>query len=378
MACLTPPGQGALATLGVCGPHAWEAARAVFRPRSGELPAEPSAGRFWLGRMGAEVADDVVLAVKRAGPSPWVEVHCHGGCQVVRFLTELLLGQGLRACTWQEFVRNTSDNSLSALAAAALAEAPTTRTAAVLLDQHAGALGRALHAALAALDRGEADEARRVVDELCRHTALGRHLTRPWRVVVAGAANVGKSSLVNALAGYQRSVVSPTPGTTRDVVTTRLAIDGWPVEVADTAGLREGGRPLEEEGMRRARATAAAADLCLWVLDAAAAPVWPDGSAGAVHLVVNKIDVPPAWDLGLANGALRVSALTGAGLGELCAAISGWLVPHPPAPGAAIAFTEALCTSVEEASRLLAGGAIAQTRRLLAALCAGEVPAPAA
>jgi tRNA modification GTPase len=67
---------------------------------------------------------------------------------------------------------------------------------------------------------------------------LGRHLTRPWRVVVAGAPNVGKSSLINALAGFTRTVVTAVPGTTRDVVATAAAIDGWPVELIDTAGLR--------------------------------------------------------------------------------------------------------------------------------------------
>jgi tRNA modification GTPase len=371
MACLTPPGQGALATLGVFGPRAWVAVRAVFRPRSAELPTAPIPGRFWLGRMGSEVADEVVLAVKRVEPIPWVEVHSHGGRQVVRFLTQLLLAQGLRQCTWQDFLCHTSDDRLSALAAAALAEAPTTRTAAILLDQHAGALGRALDAAVGALDAGNGDAAREVVEELRRHTALGRHLSRPWQMVVAGAANVGKSSLVNALAGYQRSVVSPTPGTTRDVVTTRLAIDGWPVEIADTAGLRSGGGALEAEGMRRARATAAAAALCLWVLDAGTAPVWPEGPGAAVHLVMNKIDLPPAWDLGQAQGAPQVSARTGAGLAELCAAISGWLVPHPPPAGAAVPFGEALCAGVEEAARLLSGGAVAQAGRLLAALRAG-------
>ena len=105
---------------------------------------------------------------------------------------------------------------------------------------------------------------------LARYAPLGRRLTAPWRVVVAGPPNVGKSSLVNALAGYQRSIVAPTPGTTRDVVTTRLAIDGWPVELADTAGVREATDALETQGVRLAREATAAADLCLWVLDASA------------------------------------------------------------------------------------------------------------
>jgi tRNA modification GTPase len=243
-----------------------------------------------------------------------------------------------------------------------LAEAPTARTAAILLDQHEGALPRALSEVVAALDRRAEPEAGRLLAELTRFREVGRHLTAPWRVVVAGAPNVGKSSLVNALAGYQRSVVAATQGTTRDVVTAPLAVDGWPVELADTAGLRPDAGSLEAEGIRRAEAEAAAADLCLWVLDASAPPVRPTLPSSPVRLVVNKVDLPPAWDLDQATGALRVSARTGAGLAELGQALSGWLVPEPPAPGAAVPFTASLCDQIEEAWRHLAAGRLVEAR----------------
>jgi tRNA modification GTPase len=369
VACLTPPGTAAIAVLGVRGPRSWEVVRRLFQPLSpanSGLPPEPEPGRVWLGRLGEGLSDQVVVTVPRfaaAAGGPWVEVHCHGGREVVRLLLDTFAAHGVSRCSWQELERHTADRPLQALAAAALAEASTLRTAAILLDQYQGALERALMEIVAALDGGDAAGAGRLLADLAGRTALGRHLTAPWRVTVAGAPNVGKSSLVNALAGYQRSVVAATPGTTRDVVTTALAVEGWPVEVADTAGLRTGSGQLEEEGIRRAQAALASADVCVWVLDASAPPAWPAAEAAAFRLVVNKVDLPPAWDLAQAAGAVHVSALTGAGLDELCRALGGWLVPEPPPPGAAVPFTPTLCARVEAAAQHLAAGRVAEARR---------------
>jgi tRNA modification GTPase len=368
VACLTPPGQAAIATLAVDGPHAWEAVRPLFRTRSGaELPVEALAGRILLGRLGLDVADDVVLTVKRAGPSQRLELHCHGGRTNVVFLLGLLQQCGLRVCDWRAFLRLSEPDALCAAAAVALADAPTARTAAILLDQYHGAFAAALDAVAMALDRGDVPAAAANLDALARRAALGRRLTAPWRVVVAGPPNVGKSSLVNALAGYQRSIVAATPGTTRDVTTTRLAIDGWPVELADTAGMREPKDALETEGMHRAREATRAADLCLWLLDAAAMPVRAEPGIDA-KLVVNKVDLPPAWDLDEAPAAIRVSALTGAGLPDLCAALSRWLVPEPPPAGAPVPFTAPLAYGVLAAWRCIHSGQIDESRRIVQSL----------
>ncbi len=372
MACLTPPGQGALATLGLCGPAAWQAARAVFRPRRGTLPSVPGPGRFWLGSMGDEVADAVVLAVRRIDPQPLLEIHSHGGREIVGFLSRLLLKQGVQPCSWEAFLQQIGDDPLRSRAAVALAHAPTYRTASILLDQHNGALGRELDAILAYLQAQDGEQAQRLLVELAGRSSVGLHLTQPWRVVVAGAPNVGKSSLVNALVGYQRSIVCETPGTTRDLVRTRIAIDGWPVELIDTAGLRAEGSELEEAGMEQARAAADGADLCLWILDAATGPVWPDVSIDGLRLVINKVDLAPAWDLGQVRDVVQVSARTGHGLQALCAALSGWLVAKGPPPGAGVPFSVAMIAPIEQAQRLLAAGCHAQASFVLEALRHGR------
>lgn len=356
VACLTPPGTSALATLALAGPRAWPLVRELFRPRRGSLPVEPEVNRPWLGRLGESVADDVVLCVRARAPEPCIEIHCHGGPEVIRLLLELFEAHGVRVCSWQELEAQAAD-PLHAAAVAALAEARTVRTASILLDQVHGAFRREEDSILAAWRAGARDSAGLGLQALVERVPLGRHLTVPWRVVVAGAPNVGKSSLVNALAGYARCVVSPLPGTTRDVVTTLIAVEGWPVELADTAGLREAEGHLEEQGMERARAVLASADLCLWVLDAAAPPVWPELGGERVRLVVNKCDLPAAWDLDTAGGAPRVSALTGAGLAELCAQLAAWLVPDPPEAGAAVPFTAALCDRVEQLWQAFQAGA---------------------
>jgi tRNA modification GTPase len=374
VACLTPPGTAAIATLALRGPRAWEVVRRLFRPRNPSgppLPAEPEAGQIWLGQLGETIRDEVVVTAGTTPAGPWVEVHCHGGREVIRLLLETFAGQGARVCSWQELERLTTERPLQALAAAAVAEARTTRTAAILLDQYHGALERALAAILAGLDQRDCGEAGQLLAELAARADLGRHLTASWRVAVAGAPNVGKSSLVNALAGYQRSIVAATPGTTRDVVTTALAIDGWPVELADTAGIRSGTDSLEEQGIHRAEAALGASDLCLWVLDASVAPVLPPPGAPRARLVVNKIDLEPAWDLDRAGDAVRVSALTGTGLADLCATLSRWLVPEPPPPRAAVPFTAALADRVEEAWQHFAAGREPEARQTLVAASSG-------
>jgi tRNA modification GTPase len=144
--------------------------------------------------------------------------------------------------------------------------------------------------------------------------------------VILGAPNAGKSSLMNALARRDVAIVSDEAGTTRDVIELHLDLGGYPVLLADTAGLRESGNKIETEGVRRALERAARADLKLIIIDGAVWPVIPDAIRAQIDssslLILNKADLLPS-PLQAASGhqLLAVSALSGAGLPELLAAL---------------------------------------------------------
>jgi tRNA modification GTPase len=332
VAVLTPPGSSAVAVLSVRGPRAWPVLQRLFRTSTGKPLDKPPTG-FVYGRLGDQAADEVILAA--VAPDTF-EVHCHGGRKIVAWLLGLLRENGIAERT---------DEVDGPDAWRLLPFARTTRTAGILLDQAHVAYDRA-----AEIVRVGGPDAESMRARLRRNVNVGRHLTEPWRVAIAGAPNAGKSSLLNAMAGYARSVVSSVPGTTRDAVSVTLAFDGWPVELTDTAGLRESGDELEEEGIGRAREAAGRSDLVIWVVDATGPrPDSIQAVAGAlgvaperIIVAFNKIDVAavPADEF---PETARVSAVTGAGLSELITRLVAVLIPDPPAPGDPVPFTPELC-----------------------------------
>ena len=341
---LTAPGVGAIATIEVRGPRAWELAKQLFTPAGKPLPESPEAGRFWFGNLGN---DEVVMAAcGLASPHCAIEVHCHGGPRVVRMVIDHFLACG---CIEEGNPRPQSEGF------DLLQHAPTLRTASILLDQVHGAFANEVSCILAMLESDPCAADARLHTLANLGNTVGRHLVEPWKVVIAGPPNVGKSSLVNALAGYQRAVVSEVAGTTRDAVSVRVAFDGWPVELIDTAGLRDA-EGLEAEGIERAQHELAAADLVLWVCDACEAE--SDVPSPGVLVVLNKLDLMPNREAG---EHLLVSAIAGHGVPELVTEIANWLVPHPPAPGASVPFTPRLVDLVEAARAAIVAGQLEVT-----------------
>jgi tRNA modification GTPase len=361
---LTPSGRGAVAVIGVAGSQATSVVNQFFVARNGRPLDEQPLSKLIYGHWGSED-----LIVFRRDESS-LEVQCHGGSQSVSAIVTDLVAAGSREIPWQEWVAGGNETSISTEAQIALAEAASFRTAEILLDQWHGALERELDAIGEQLQNGEQSTAEKRLAKLLSTAEFGQHLTRPWRVVIAGRPNVGKSSLINALVGYERAIVFDQPGTTRDVVTASTVIDGWPISLSDTAGLHGSEDEIEKAGMKLARERLATADLVLWMLDATQIDEpnalasgdgvinvesgIPEASAfgsaltlpAKQLLVLNKIDRVNAVEFA---GVIATSAVTGTGIDELLTAISNQLVPMVPAKGDAVLFTERQKVAVTDA-----------------------------
>ena len=351
---LTPPGRGAIATVLLSGATATATVAKLFSPAAGHDFAEVPIGRILFGRWGAGEE----LVVCRRGDDE-IEVHCHGGQAAVEAVLASLADFGCRTVGWPTALGRQLD-PIAAEAVQWLARATTLRAATILLDQYHGALRQELDQCATLLDSSDEDSwraAEQRLHMLRQRSRIGRHLVEPFQVVIAGKPNVGKSSMINSLIGYQRSIVSPQPGTTRDVVSARTAFAGWPVELSDTAGLHGGAEPLEAAGMDLAVKRFTVADLRVAVFDAS--QLWDDDDETFVArwpdaiLVYNKIDVGRPAEA--RPRGIETSALTGLGIKELIEAIGDRLVPDTPPAGAAIPFAAshelAIVTAVDLCQR---------------------------
>jgi tRNA modification GTPase len=343
-ALATPPGRGAIAILRLSGPRTDAALGALgaggLKPRLASLRT--------LRHDGAAI--DQALVLRFPGPNSYTgedcaELHLHGGRAVVDAASGALISLGLRPAEPGEFTRRAFENGrmdlAQAEAVADLIDAETTAQAGQALGQLDGALSqtyvgfrrdllKALALVEAEIDFPDEDvpdnlarTAGPVLDALAADLRAsladadrGRRVREGYRIVLIGETNAGKSSLFNALVEREAAIVTPVAGTTRDVLDAELVIGGYAVTLSDTAGLRDSDDLVEAEGVRRARARAAAADLRLWVR----APGDSDGVAAEFARADDLVVLTKA-DLGAQNVSaaqvLTVSTTTGEGLGAL-------------------------------------------------------------
>lgn len=366
------PGRAGVAVIRVSGPGAGSVLNLMAAPRPKPRIA---AGRRIVHPSTGELLDRGVI-LWFPGPKSFTgedvaELQLHGSIAVVRaVLGALAVIPGCRSAEPGEFARRAFDNGKIDLAQAEgladLIEAETEAQRRQAVRQAAGALSSLYESWRASLIEATAlvesaidfsDEgdiafdafasARAVIQSLVpnirRHLADGHRgeiLRSGFRVVLAGPPNVGKSSLLNALARRDAAIVSEEAGTTRDVIEVHLDLAGLPVIVSDTAGIRETGGSIEREGIRRSLASAADADLIVWLTDIhAPEPLLPDEirqAADRTLLVLNKTDLAiGAPQPTLPDDMIAISVKTGAGLDLLTTrigAIAAARIGNPDEP----------------------------------------------
>lgn len=356
----TPPGEGGVGIIRLSGPRAVDLLTAVFR---GKLPpSRMLSHRLYHGHLvsGDQLPVDEVLAVIMRAPRSYtgedvVEVHCHGGTQIMRGVLDVFLDAGARIADPGEFTRRAFLNGRLDLAQAEavieIIRSRSARASRVALEHLDGHLSRRIHAFSAqckdslvlleahidfaddevgSLDLasllGPLRQLSRSMSDLAGSFDAGRALRDGISVLILGRPNVGKSSLMNALLGESRAIVTEVAGTTRDVLEERLVLAGFPVRLIDAAGVRDTDDPVEREGVRRARDKAAAADLILMVVDGSCPLGEEDFLAMQLCreektlLIVNKSDQCQLCDLQSLTGfssRVAVSAKHGFGLEAL-------------------------------------------------------------
>jgi tRNA modification GTPase len=400
------PPPAAVAVIRISGPHARFGLETLIR----RLPEPRRASLAKLRDPATGAVLDEGLALWFPGPrsetgEDMVELHLHGGRAVIAAtLAALARLDGFRPAGPGEFTRRALENgrmdltAVEGLADLIFAETEAQRRQAV--RQLQGALGARVEAwrkrlidSMAMVEAridfsDEADvpedllgpalaAAQALREEILGALAddrRGERLRDGLTIAIAGPPNAGKSSLLNRIARREAAIVSPYPGTTRDVIEVHLDLDGYPATVLDTAGIRDPEDPVEQEGVRRALARAHAADLVLWVVDAGlehqAAPSPPNADPGAVWMIRNKIDLLPAESKSAVapdrsgRRTFAISVQTGGGIDTLLVALAQHaaevFVLGEPSIVTRARHRAALTETVEALDRAMAQGARGQ------------------
>jgi tRNA modification GTPase len=417
-AIATPPGEGGIGIIRLSGEKAIDIASAVFVGSGGRTVRDYKTHTLHHGELRApdtgERIDEVLVAVMKAPRSytceDVVELHCHGGPLGLRLGLEALIRSGARLAEPGEFTKRAFLNGRLDLAQAEavidLIRARSQTGLRVALEQLRGVLSDELSRIREGLTRllveieagidfsdegitfispqalaaGIEKVAERVT-RLIQTAEDGRILREGVTAALVGRPNVGKSSLLNALARADRAIVTPIPGTTRDILEEFVNVRGIPVRLQDTAGLRETQDIVEREGVRRTHDALDRAELVLVVLDGSA-PLDPEDrrtlellQEKAAVLVVNKADLTPRVEPADLKGftesrrTVWTSATTGAGLDELRDAIRDTVLTQGLEPSEAVLITHLRHRSALERAKGSLDQALVSVQRHMAAEC---------
>ncbi len=375
---LTSNAPAAIAVIELAGPTAFSVLSSHWSPKT-ETDTEWSMNRIRLGEWRNLVdrsQEEVVTC--RTGEFSF-ELVCHGGKQAASRILRDLQSSGVEidASPFSEApLRTTIGQMLShrsawdALLPANILRAAhedirfalTERTTAILLDQMRGALITEIARVQSLVEKGCISDAVAGLERLMDSYSVGKHLIHPYRVVLAGPPNVGKSSLMNALLGYRRSIVHDQAGTTRDAIQSNFYVHGWPILLSDTAGIRESNEEVEQQGIVKSRSQLQYADLVLLLVDAAQDGIevyyaLMESTLASTLFVETKTDLaetqrdaPNAKDSALeglkarihrqGEKLLRTSAVTREGIDPLMDAMIERLVRYPLSPFQAVLFRE--------------------------------------
>ena len=360
----TPPGEGGVAIVRLSGPDAENCLAGFFVGK--RSPSQMVSHHLYHGRLcrpDGVLIDEVLVTIMRAPRSYTgenvVEIHCHGGSRVMSSILDLFMSTPVRLARPGEFTERAFLNGkldlAQAEAVADIIQARSERACRVALGQLDGRLSQLIYRfadqlkdiltlveahvdfpddEVGALDQGAvAEQLSALSGEMSRLADsfdTGRALREGISVLILGRPNVGKSSLMNALLGQSRAIVTAIPGTTRDTLEEQMVLGGFPVRLIDAAGVRSTDDPVEHEGVRRASEKASAADLILLVIDGSQELTDEDRMAMALCsaprtlTVVNKADLASAFPMSelLHFGQpIAISARSGDGLSALQAAI---------------------------------------------------------
>ncbi len=347
-AVATPPGRGGIGIVRISGPASQEVAQVLL----GQVPPPRIATLVDFSTDEGEILDSGI-ALYFPSPASYtgedvLELQGHGSPVALDRVVGYILEQDVRMANPGEFTerafRNDKLDLAQAEAVADLIASGSAEAARAATRSLAGEFSRCVHEldrkiltlriyVESAIDFAEEEvdflgdqeqvdqlvAMQKLLERLIERSTAGLTMQLGMDVAIAGDPNVGKSSLLNQLLGEDRAIVTATAGTTRDTLHGELSLDGLPVRLTDTAGLRKSDDPIEVMGMKRAEAALEAADCVLWVVDDADENGSPPKEYQAKSLVVrNKCDLTGKTPGGLGDDAFRTCALTGAGLDELC------------------------------------------------------------